>query len=110
MEPTASSIDFLTVKFCQDQKEKTSQVHRQRAPANPVVVNQAREHEREKADHHPVCLLAPKFRRHRIFTHISRAVDGDDAKNGERKHVGEKKPIECKELAQKWSHFCLEPI
>ncbi len=57
-----------------------------RAPADPAVIDQARDHEREEADRHPIRLFSPELRGHGSCAHVGRAVDGDDAEDGQRKH------------------------
>ena len=69
-----------------DQKDDTSQIHGQRAPSDPAVVDQTRHHERKHADSHPIRLLSPEISCVRISARGSRAVDCDDTKNGQRKH------------------------
>ena len=93
MEPAARTVNFLPHEFGENQKKDAGQVHRQRPPSNPAVINQAREHESEKADHNPIDLLAPKIGGDRIFAHVGRAVDGDDAEDRERQHDNKQKPI-----------------
>ena len=89
MQPTARAVNFRADKLRENQKEKAGQIHRQRAPTNPAIVDQTGDHEGEEADRDPVCLLAPEFRRHGIFAHISRAVDCHHSEDREREHVRE---------------------
>ena len=58
-----------------------------------MIIDQAGDHESEKAYGHPVRLLAPELGRDRVFAHVSRAVDRDDPKDGEREHRQEQHPI-----------------
>ena len=86
MQPAARSINFDPHKLRQDQKHNAGQVHRQRAPANPPVVNQTGHHEREDTDGHPVRLFPPEVGGIRVTARGSRAVDCHDAKNSEGQH------------------------
>ena len=58
-----------------------------------MVIDQTGDHEGEETDHHPVGLLAPEFRRDRIFTHISCAIDCNHAENRERNHDRDEQPV-----------------
>src|SRR5438093_1145439 len=104
MQPAARPINSLSDKLRQDQKENAGQIHRQRAPANPTIVNQTRDHEREKTNCDPVRLLAPEICRDGISAHISCAVDCHHAKNGKRKHGRQQEPIEPKQFSEKGRH------
>ena len=104
MQPAARAINSLSDKLRQNQKENTSEIHRQRAPADPAIVNQTRDHERQKTDCDPVRLLAPEICRNGIAAHVSCAVDCHHAKNGKRKHVHQQEPIEPKQLSKKRRH------
>ena len=70
MEPTARPVNLRAHELCQNQKEKAGEIHRQRAPADPAVIDQAGDHEREKTDDDPVGLLAPKIRGDRILSRM----------------------------------------
>ena len=83
MQPAARSINFGPDELGQDQKHNAGQVHRQGAPANPPVVDQTGQHEREDTYAHPVCLLPPEVGGIRVAARGRRAVDCHDAKNGE---------------------------
>ena len=84
MQPAARSINFYAHELRHDEKNNTGQIHRKGAPADPAVVNQTRQHEREDTDGHPVRLLAPEIRCVRVRARGGRAVDRHDAKNSER--------------------------
>ena len=104
MEPAARAVNFLAHELGQDQEEDAAHIHRQSAPPDPPVVHQAGEHEGKKTDDHPVGLLAPEIRRHRIFAHIGCAVDGNHAKDRQGEHEDEQEPVEAEQFPQKWSH------
>src|SRR5205823_13945764 len=74
---------------------------------DPVIIDQAREHERKKADGDPVGLLPPKIRRDRVFAHVGSAVDGDDAEDGQRQHENKKQPVEPEQFSKKRGHVDL---
>src|SRR5436853_1128207 len=93
MEPAARTIDFGAHDFREDKKEDAQNVHRKSAPTDPVVVDQAGDHESEESDGYPLGLFPPEFSRNWIFAHVGRAVDRDDAKNRERQHDDEQQPI-----------------
>src|SRR5207249_7039176 len=61
MEPAARAIYFLADEFRQDQKSEAGEVHWQRAPADPAVIDQTGDDKSEKSDHDPVGLFAPEF-------------------------------------------------
>ena len=61
MEPASSAVNFLAHELGQNQKKDAGQVHRQRTPSDPAVINQARDHESEKSNRDPIGLLAPKI-------------------------------------------------
>lgn len=104
MEPAAGAVNFLAHEFRQDEKAEAGEIHRQRAPADPAVIDQAGDDEGKKADDDPVGLLAPELGGERILTHESGAVDGDDAENGEREHDREQHPVEAENFAEKRCH------
>ena len=87
-------------------KTMPATIHRERAPFDPAIIDQARDHEGDEADADPVRLLAPKLRRERIVAHVGRAVNGDDAEDRKREHVGEQEPIEAEQLSEKGRHRC----
>ena len=82
----------------QNQEDNARQIHRQRAPADPAIIDQARDHEGNKADRHPVGLLAPELGGDRVVAHVSRAVDRDDAEDRQREHVHEQEPIQAEQV------------
>ena len=86
MQPAARPVNFGADKLRQDQKDDARQVHRQRAPADPTVVDQTGHYERKDTDGHPIRLFSPEISCVRISARGSRAVDCDDTKNGQRKH------------------------
>src|SRR5215216_5142635 len=98
MQPTARSVNLGTDKFRQDQKDDASQIQRQRPPADPAVVNQTGDHEREYTDNDPVRLLSPKVRGVRVTTGGSRAVNRYHPENGERERGYEQQPVLAKQL------------
>ncbi len=61
----------------------------------------------KKPDHDPVGLFSPEICRHRIFTHVGRAIDGDNAENGQREHHQEEEPVEAEQFSQERSHVDL---
>ncbi len=50
------------MKLVRIKKADARQIHRQRAPADPAIVDQAGDHESDKADRDPVGLLPPELR------------------------------------------------
>src|SRR5260370_41878762 len=104
MQPTARAINSLPNKLRQNQEENAGQVHWQCPPANPAIINQTRNHEREKTDRDPVCLLTPEICGNRICSHVSGAIDCYYAKDGKREHRDEKEPIEPKQFSEKRRH------
>src|SRR5207302_10452343 len=100
MQPTARAINSLADKLRQEQEENAGQIHRQRAPTNPAIVNQTRNHERKKTNRNPVCLLAPEICGDRISPHASRAEECYNAKYGKREHREKKKPVEPKQFSK----------
>src|SRR5437868_9906564 len=107
MEPAARAVNFLSHELGEDEKENAGEIHRQRAPPNPPVINQTRQHEGEKPHDYPVSLLPPEIGSHRIFAHIGRAVDGDDAEYSERQHNNQEQPVEAEQLSEKRGHVDL---
>ena len=61
----------------------------------------------EKTDDDPLRLLAPEFRRHRVFAHVSGAVNGNDAEDGEGQHHDQEQPVEPEKLSKKRRHVDL---
>src|SRR5438309_9817357 len=98
MQPAARAINSLSDKLRQNQKENTSEIHRQRASADPAIVNQTRDHERQKTDCDPVRLLASEICRNGIAAHVSCAIDCHHDKNVMRKYVHLHEPIEPMQL------------
>src|ERR1700730_11333317 len=103
-QPTACAINFMTHESGQNQKTESGEIHWQRAPAHPAVIDQTGDDKGEKSDHDPVRLFVPKFRSDWIFPHVSRAVDGDYAKDREREHDRHQQPIEPENFSEKRSH------
>ena len=109
MEPAARAVNFLANEFRQNQKAKTGEIHRQRAPADPAVVDQTGDDKGEKSDRDPVRLLTPEFGGHRILPHVSRAIDGDHAEDCKREHDGHQQPVEPENFSEKRSHVISNP-
>src|SRR5205807_2693117 len=86
-------------------KSQPGEIHRQRTPPDPAVVNQTHDNEGEKSNDDPVRLLTPKLGGKRILPHIGRAIDRDYAKGGEGKHDGHEQPVKPENLSEKWSHL-----
>src|SRR5215471_8572395 len=107
MEPAARTVNLGAHDLCQDEANDAEKIERQRAPTDPVVIHQTANHERKKPDQHPLRLFPPKIRRHRIFAHVSRAVDRDNAENGEREHDDQEQPVEAEQLSKKRRHVDL---
>ena len=110
MKPAARSVDFSSHELGQDQKNDAGQIHRQCAPPDPAVIDKAHDHEGKEADQHPIRLFAPEIRRDRVLAHVGRTVDRDHAENRECEHVEQQKPVEPKQLAQKWCHVDLSSL
>src|SRR6266478_1574461 len=104
MQPATRPINFGSDKLREDQKDDTGQIHGQRAPSDPAVMDQTRHHECKHTDSHPIRLLSPEVSCVRIGTTGSRAVDGYDPKNGEREHRRQQKPILAEQFSQKRRH------
>src|SRR3954470_8762833 len=62
MQPASCPVNFYTDELRQYEKNNTGEIHREGAPADPAVVNQTRQHEREHPYHDPVRLLPPEIR------------------------------------------------
>ena len=99
MQPTPGAVNLRADKLRQNQEDQAGEVHRERTPFYPAIVDQAHDHEGTEADHDPVGLLAPKLLRGRVLSHVGRAVDRDHAEDGEREHVHHENPI----LAEQFS-------
>src|SRR5438093_13671645 len=93
-----------TEPILHEQEDDTVQIHRQRAPPDPAVMDQTCHHKREHTDSHPIRLLSPEIRCVCIAATRSRAVDCYDTKNGEREHRHQQKPVLTEELSQKRRH------
>ena len=93
MQPATRPVNFGANKLRQDEKHYARQIHRQRAPADPAVVNQTGHHKRKDADSYPIRLLSPEIRCVRIGARGSSAVDRYHPKNGEGEHGHEQKPV-----------------
>ena len=63
MEPAARAVDLRADEFGQDQEEKPGQIHRQRAPPDPAIVDQARDHEGEQTRPRPSSPVFARIRR-----------------------------------------------
>src|SRR5207249_3326892 len=74
------------------------------APTDPAVVNQTGQHERKYADSDPIRLFSPEVCRVWIAARGRRAVDCYDAKNREREHRSQQKPVLAEQLSQKRRH------
>jgi hypothetical protein len=61
MKPAARSVNFRADEPRQNQEEEARKIHGQRTPAHPAIINQARHHEGDEPDRHPIRLLAPEF-------------------------------------------------
>src|SRR5262249_11890767 len=107
VEPAPSAVHFCPHDFRQNETDDTEQVHRERTPPDPVVVDQAGDHEGKETDYDPLRLFTPEFRRHRIFAHIGLAVDGYNTENVERKHDDKQQPIEAEQLSKERRHVGL---
>ena len=104
MQPATCPIYLRADELRQDEKHDTRQVHRQRAPADPAVVNQTGRHERKDTDSHPIRLLSPEIRCVRISARGSRAVNCHNPKDGEREHRHQKQPVLTEQFSQKGRH------
>ena len=104
VKPTAGAVDLRADESRQNQKEKSGQIHRQRAPFDPAIVDQTDDHEGEKADGDPIGLFSPEFRRHRILSHVGGTVDGDHAEDGQREHVNDEQPVLAEQFSKEWGH------
>ena len=89
MEPAARAVNFLAHEFGQDQEAQSCQIHRERAPSNPFIIDETGGDEGEKAHHDPVSLLSPKFGRDRILAHVSGTINCDDAEDRQCQHHSE---------------------
>src|SRR5947209_5839748 len=99
MQPATRPINFGSDKLGQDQKDNAREVHRQRAPTDPTVMNQTGHHERKDTDGHPIRLLSPEIGCVRVTAAGSRAIDRYDSKDSEREHGHEQKPVLAKQLS-----------
>jgi hypothetical protein len=103
VEPTARSVNSGSHKFRHDQKDNAGKIHRQRAPADPAIVNQAGDHKGQQTDRDPVRLPSPEISRV-IAVHVSRAVDCHHSKNGQREHVDQQKPVLAEQFSKEGRH------
>ena len=67
MEPAARAVNLRADEFRQNEKDDAGADTSAAPPADPAVIDQAREHESEETDGDPVRLFAPEFGRHRIL-------------------------------------------
>jgi hypothetical protein len=104
MQPTARPVNFRADEFRQDEEDDSREIHRERAPTDPSIIDQAGDHEREKPDGDPVGLLAPKFLRDGVLPHVGGTVNSDDAEDAEREHRQEQHPVQAEQFSQQWSH------
>ena len=104
MQPATCPVNFGAYELRQDQKDDAREVHRQRAPADPAVVNQTSRHKRKDTDSYPVRLLAPEIRRVRISARRGCAVNRYNPEGGEREHRHQQKPVLTEQLSQKGRH------
>ena len=103
VEPTARSVNSGSDKFRHDQKDDAGKIHRQRAPADPAIVNQAGDHKGQETDSDPVRLPSPEISRV-IAVHVSRAVDCHNSKNGKGEHVDQQKPVLAEQFSKEGRH------
>src|SRR5437879_13905014 len=101
MEPAARAVDFLADELGQNQKDDAERVQRQRAPSDPAVINQAREHESEKSAQDPVRLLARKLCPPWILAPISRPCASTSAEDRQPKPADESDPVHPHRLTRK---------
>src|SRR5215212_2575124 len=100
MQPTARAVNLWADEARQDEENQTRDIHRERTPADPAVIDQAGDDEGPQTDRDPVRLLAPELGREGIPTQVGGAVDREDPKDGERRQVGGGEPVKAQEFAK----------